>query len=277
MLALDIKKLEDVPGERPGAPHIVRSSLQRGAAKTQSPMISAKCVSCGEERYDASGIRRAIYPGRFLLSAPGEAFDLSVKANAKGCCIYLDPNDLRQMFGQMISVDMEGGDRAQADFWTVALPMGASDFGKKIEAITRNNADSDAQELTASLAELLGRLRGLDNSLPFKRPSARRELIARLETARAFLLEAADRLVSLDDLEQAACLSRFHLSRSFTLAYGVPPLRFHQNIRLDVAAKRVRSGESIRVIAADLHFSNLSSFSRAYARRHGRRPSANQH
>ena len=276
MLALDVENLEDVPGERPGAPHIVRSSLQRGAAKTQSPMISAKCVSHGEEQYDAGGIRRVIYPRRFLLSAPGEAFDLCVSANAKGCCIYLDPNDLHQLFGQMISEDMEGGDRAQADIWTVALPVGASDFGKKLEAIMRNNASADAQELTASLAELLGRLWRLDNSLPFKRPSARRELIARLETAHAFLLEAADRLVSLDDLERAACLSRFHLSRSFTLAYGVPPLRFHQNIRLDAAKKRVRTGEPIEAIAADLQFSNLSSFSRAYARRHGCRPSTNQ-
>ena len=217
-----------------------------------------------------------IYPRRFLLSAPGEAFELSVNASAKGCCIYLAPDDLQQMVGQMISGDIEGGDRVDGNIWTVALPLNASDFGRKIEAVSNNDTNADAQEITALLAELIGRIQGLDQALPFKRPSARRELIARLETARAFLLEAADRPVSLEDLAQAACLSRYHLSRSFALAYGVPPLRFHQNIRLDAAAKRVRAGEPIDVVASDLRFSNLSSFSRAYARRHGCRPSTDQ-
>lgn len=273
MLSLKADSFENVLHERPSTPHIVRSSLKKGSARIQSAMISAKCVLRGDEQYRTKDWRHVIYPGRFLLATPDMEFDLRVHSKADGCCIFLDPGDLRKLIGQMNSEDLEGGDEGSFDDWTMTLPSAANAFGIKFEAVARRRANGDVQELTAMLAELVGLLSGLNRRLPFKRPAGRRELITRLETARVFLEDAADRSTNLIEVEEAACLSRFHLSRTFALAYGVPPLRFHQNIRLDVAAKQVRAGEPLASIASRLGFSNLSSFSRAYFRRHGRRPS----
>ena len=285
MRSINANSFEDVPGARPDAPYVVRSRLKKGGAKIHSPMISAKCVMAGMEEYTAHGRRHVVYPGRFLLTRPGEEFDLSVRESAVGTCLFLEEMQLRQMIGQLLSDDLEGGDESSMDFPTVALPFGASDFAGRFQALAAQNVgdnqynddqESDALDLTAALAALLASLSGVEGRLSHKSAARRWALIERLEAARRFLLENAHGKVTLKEIEHAACLSRFHLSRSFALAYGAPPLRYHQNIRLDGAAKRVRAGESLTLIAADLGFSNMSAFSRAYRRRHGRRPSADR-
>ena len=280
MLSMTVNSFEDVPSLRPDAPHVVRSDLRKGGAKIQSPMISAKCVAAGAEEYATRRRRHVVYPGRFLLTAPGETFDLNVRERAVGTCLFLEEAQLRQMTGEMTSGDLEGGVDSSFDLLTIALPFGASEFAAKFALLSQTGAgddmENDGLDLTAALAALLGSLSGVDARLNCKHASRRRTLIERLETARAFLLDNADGAVTLKEVEDAACLSRFHLSRSFALAYGAPPLRFHQNIRLDAATPRLRSGEALAVIAADLGFSNASAFSRAYFRRHGRRPSADR-
>jgi hypothetical protein len=56
--------------------------------------------------------------------------------------------------------------------------------------------------------------------------------VTRLEIAQAYLIDAGNNEVTLQDLERASCLSRFHLIRSFTCVYGAPPLEHcHTDLR----------------------------------------------
>lgn len=71
--------------------------------------------------------------------------------------------------------------------------------------------------------------------------------------------------LTTDDLADHAGYSRFHFSRLFTGATGVPPGRYLSALRMD-AAKRLLLTDSAAVIdiAATVGFDSLSSFSRRF-------------
>ncbi|TQV78191.1 helix-turn-helix domain-containing protein [Exilibacterium tricleocarpae] len=258
------------------ASYIIRSHLSRGKTQVCSPKISTKMLLSGAEVYTSTESRFSIRQGQFLITAPAEELELTIASSAVGCCFYMDVDYVHRLTAEMISADLEGGDGEVPAVTTTRLPLNGSQLGLSMLAVANHRLDPDADVLATSLAETTVYLSHLRANLPCRRQSTQRELVARLEVARTFLIEAQDRAVSLRELESACCLSRFHLNRSFARVYGTPPLRFHQNLRLDAARERLGAGEPQRTIAEDLGFSALSSFSRAYRRRHHHAPSADQ-
>jgi len=69
-------------------------------------------------------------------------------------------------------------------------------------------------------------------------------------------------------------LSRFHLTRMFSEVYGAPPLSYHRQLRLDLAAIRLRLGATTpTALAHEMGYGSLSAFSRAFRSRFGFPPS----
>ena len=66
----------------------------------------------------------------------------------------------------------------------------------------------------------------------------RKDLVQRLERARAFLHEHPNKAVSQAQLARVAGLSQFHLARQFRDAYGHSPGDYHRRVRLDVGGAR---------------------------------------
>ncbi len=72
--------------------------------------------------------------------------------------------------------------------------------------------------------------------------------------------------VTLDELANAAGLSKFHLVRSFTQECGLAP-HAYQNLRRVVDAKlRIERGQSIKEAAASTGFADQAHFSRVFKR-----------
>lgn len=258
------------------AHYVVRYRLPRGRACIYSPKVSAKLVLTGSEIYTSDDGYYVVHPGQLLITAPDEQFDFNVKSSANGCCFHFDLHHVRRLMSEMMSDDLDGAAGDAPEITTIRLPLHASQLGLSLHAVADGNCSPDFDTLSAFLAESAVYLSRLGTKLTQKRESTRRELIARLEVARAFLADAVDRSVSIQELEQVSCLSRFHLIRSFARLYGAPPLRFHQNLRLDAARVQLGAGLSQDAVAELLGFSTTSSFSRAYRRRHDRPPSADQ-
>ena len=58
--------------------------------------------------------------------------------------------------------------------------------------------------------------------------------------------------ISLDDIARASCVSRFHLSRAFGLATGLPVMSYLRGRRLTQAAKILAGGApDILAVALD--------------------------
>lgn len=274
MIRFDIDDFDSTRGLPKGESYYVRSSLSGVHSKSEAPSISTKLVYSGLERYTACGTRFNVRKGQFLLVPPGQQYEIDIEEQTTGCCFYYQQAHFDQLFSELISDDLEGATQSDSILFSpICLPASSTRIGKLISAIANYELEVDSDFLTCELVHSVAELSKHYQKLAHKKLSSKRELISRLELARAYILDNLNAPLNLKSLEAECNLSKFHMVRAFTLAYGEPPLRYHQNARLDLAKQRVSSGEPISDICFDLAFSSLSSFSRAYQRRHSCPPS----
>ena len=111
--------------------------------------------------------------------------------------------------------------------------------------------------------------------LPQGATAARGLSPARLARVLDYLRAHAERALSLDDMANEACLSRFHFARAFKASTGKTPYQYLGSLRLELAKALLGTGsQSVEAIAWRLQFTNASSFSRAFRRETGVTPSA---
>src|SRR5687768_15313802 len=98
----------------------------------------------------------------------------------------------------------------------------------------------------------------------------------RLCRARDLIHDRHDAALSLDDLADAAGLSRFHFLRQFRRAYGKTPHAYLQEVRLDRARHLLGRGTSVTEACVSVGFSSIGSFSSLFAKKTGMSPSQYQ-
>lgn len=106
------------------------------------------------------------------------------------------------------------------------------------------------------------------------RPRTFADRAERIHAARAIIERRYGEALRLDALADAVGMSTFHFARLFAGMIGMPPHRFLLETRLRAAAAMLREGRSVTETCYACGFGDLSHFSRAFARHHGRSPSA---
>jgi AraC-like DNA-binding protein len=122
--------------------------------------------------------------------------------------------------------------------------------------------------MTALLAHYFGQLSIMSES---SIPSDERE---QLERARDILIENLENPPSLSELAKQIGLNTYKLKKSFKEVFGVPVFKYLQNERLNTAHGLIRDGRmTVQEAAWEVGYDSLSSFSNAFARKFGFRPS----
>lgn len=99
----------------------------------------------------------------------------------------------------------------------------------------------------------------------------RREKLA--AEVKAYLHAHATEVISLEQLAEAHNISPFHLSRSFSQAFGISITEMLTMIRLERAAELLKAGElSIKEIAAAVGFADSNYFAKVFRRSRGISP-----
>ncbi len=95
----------------------------------------------------------------------------------------------------------------------------------------------------------------------------------RLRRVLDFIADEIDTDLSVERLADVACLSRFHFSRAFKKAVGVPPHRYIAERRFELAKALLASSDRpLSEIAMACRFSSQANFSRAFLRAAGMTP-----
>lgn len=95
----------------------------------------------------------------------------------------------------------------------------------------------------------------------------------RLNRVLSYIYENLDEDLTLDQLADIACMSRYHWHRIFRAMTGETLSGIVRRMRLNQAANAlVQGNDPIRTIAEQVGYQNLSSFSRAFKRAHGFSP-----
>ncbi|MEQ8714972.1 MAG: AraC family transcriptional regulator [Cyclobacteriaceae bacterium] len=102
-------------------------------------------------------------------------------------------------------------------------------------------------------------------------PAEERE---KLQKARDILISNLDHPPSLSELSREIGLNTFKLKKNFKELFGVPVFKYLQNERLNTANELIRNKKmTIREAAWHVGYDSLSSFSNAFSKKFGFRPS----
>ena len=86
----------------------------------------------------------------------------------------------------------------------------------------------------------------------------------RLESVIEFMRENLQTQTSMEQLSEIAGVSKFHLIRTFKAMTGIPPAKYHMQLRLIEARHRLRRGQHVQDVAFELGFYDQSHFINAF-------------
>jgi AraC-like DNA-binding protein len=122
--------------------------------------------------------------------------------------------------------------------------------------------------ITALLSHYFGQL-AMDQSSNI--PEHERQ---KLQLAKSILSENLDAPPSLSELARQIGLNTFKLKKNFKEVFGVPVFKYLQQMRLEKAHELIKTQEhSVQEVAWDVGYDSISSFSNAFAKKYGYRPS----
>lgn len=123
-------------------------------------------------------------------------------------------------------------------------------------------------QITTLLSHFFGQLASL-NIEKIKTPER-----DKLNQAKDLLLNNIDDPPSLSEISKQIGLNTFKLKKDFKAFFGVPVFKYLQNERLTLAHKMISSQElTVQEAAWHVGYDSLSSFSNAFAKKFGYRPS----
>jgi AraC family transcriptional regulator len=113
------------------------------------------------------------------------------------------------------------------------------------------------------------------NTLDAEKASTREELYRRLIRTTDYMAAHYARELSLDELANVACLSKFHFIRLFKTVFRQSPHQYITTLRMLEAGKLLRhSSFEVQQIGTLVGYDNNSSFSRAFLKHSGVSPLA---
>lgn len=95
---------------------------------------------------------------------------------------------------------------------------------------------------------------------------------ALLGLAREYIHAHLEADISLDDISQAAHLSKYHFLRLFRQHYGMTPHQYVMNVRVNAARTALDQGAPLNEVALRFGFADLSHFNRRFKRIYGMTP-----
>ena len=123
-------------------------------------------------------------------------------------------------------------------------------------------------QMTALLSHFFGQLAMAQTSSV---DSSQRE---KLEMARNILAQNLDNPPSLSELSRQIGLNTYNLKKDFKEMFGLPVFKYLQNQRLTTAHDLIRNSQAtVQEAAWQVGYDSLSSFSNAFAKKFGYRPS----
>jgi len=218
----------------------------------------------GELELRLDGRPIEITPGHGILLSPGhrELFFFSRDRSTRHSWCSVDANavppKLRRLF-RSSSKPAPVDSRIEA-----LMELGKNTF---LEVPTSSNIENTFH-LSLGLALLSGYTLGIQARIPVLHPGE--QILARTEQ---FILKEFGRKLSLQDLANAAGVSRQHLLKLFRHRRGISPTHYLYERRLSAAAEQlIHTGRSIKEIAGHSGFTNEFHFSRKFKKAYGKSP-----
>ena len=267
------------PAARLGNENIIlRARARRHAVREFPGPLSIKSVVEGTVRWRTDGREIAVDDGSFLILNDGQPYSMDINSAkpVETCCVFFERGFVEDIHGALRAPAWDDSPSRQFEFPT-GLHAGDDRILPRLRAISRARSPLWMEEqftlLARDLLMLQDDIRRLVSRLPAARASTRAEVFRRLSRGREFLHANADRVITLDQIARAACLSTYHFHRLFRQAFGESPHDYLTRIRLERARRLLLSDERpVIEICEEVGFASLGSFHALFRRKFGVTP-----
>jgi AraC-like DNA-binding protein len=212
-------------------------------------------------QFNYRGTIHSVPPDTLVVTQPGESHQADSKSERdctfRGLRVSMD-------LLQQVATDVAGREIEPPLFSTPIVHD--RDFNTQFirvhQALERSTSGLEQQTLTLDLlAQLI--LRYAENLPHLDKLGIEIQPVHRV---RDYLEEHADREISLEQLSQIANLSPFHLNRSFSKTFGMPPHAYQIQMRIIQAKRLLRKEHSIESVALKTGFVSQSHFGSHFKR-----------
>jgi AraC-like DNA-binding protein len=212
-------------------------------------------------RFNYRGAMHSVPLNTLVVTQPGEAHQADSKSDRdcsfRGLRVGVDL--LRQ-----VAIEVAGRD-TELPFFPMPI-VHDRNFNTQIvrvhQALSQSISQLEQQTLILDLlAQLI--LRYAENSPCLANLGEERQPVDRVRT---YLEEHYDQEIPLEQLARVANLSSFHLNRSFSRTFGMPPHAYQIQVRILQAKKLLRKQRSIEQVALATGFASQSHFGSHFKR-----------
>ncbi len=218
------------------------------------PQLSFGAVISGETRASCGGRERLLRQGDLVLIAPHVVHSCNPVAGQPRSyhMLHLDEGWC------LANVSALRGQSLAGVYGDVRVIRNDELFAQYLELVT-NLPDMSAAGAAAELRRLL--TAAIDSNCPATPLPQSRQLAEQIKQA---LLDRIDSPATLDELARAFDCRKETLIRVFRRAFHITPHAFVNNARIELAKRRLKMGEKIAHVAADLGFSDQAQLHRTF-------------
>jgi AraC-like DNA-binding protein len=275
----------------PGWPNLVIDAAGRSVTYDEhSGPLTLKTVFRGTEDYRVGRISHVVRPGGYLVLNEGQTYSSTIRSEmeVESFSVFFNPSLLRDVHRTLHSSEAQllndsvGGDGPVVEFFERAVSgqnevfFGLCRFRKLLRDgdLTDVTSEETLHDLLEALLRDHARYRlDVDRRLSAAKKSTRTEIVRRLHRVRDFLETSLGESIGLTEMAGVACLSKYHLQRSFKEAFRESPHQYLMRRRIEVAKHLLTHSElPIDEICAQVGYESRGSFSSLFLRRVGRTP-----
>jgi len=263
----------------PGWPTVILNTKARGIHRENiAGPLSIFTTLRGNSSVAVRGKQGMVNENTFFITNPNQQYTLSIPTEAETFNIHVG-----EKIGGEIWYDATHSHDFLLDYpFEVStspelhnrVHWRDSNFNSIVQQLAAVDDASGEQELLGELIFLLleDKVKSTKNSstLRVAKSATREEIARRLHMATDLIYAHFDKHLSLDDLSQVSCLSKFHFIRLFKAYFHESPHQFITRIRLEKSISYLKSSDySVKEISQKVGIENASSFSRLFRNHFG--------
>ncbi|MFI0471846.1 helix-turn-helix domain-containing protein [Halomonas sp. HMF6819] len=223
----------------------------------------------GRQDFFSGGQFHQSPPGNVIVFNPEEVHDGQPggKDTLDYLMLYVHPEQVAPLYAEVLGHESKAGFRSPNTLIQDARLKG--DILELARLVTQGAGSCiDQESALYRVVERTVQLGGTSNTVP--RPTRPETLLHR---AKAYIHAHLERDMSLDEISQAAHLSKYHFLRLFRQHYGITPHQYVINCRINAARTALDTGAATNEVAQRFGFADTSHFNRRFKRIYGMTPS----
>ncbi|MEZ4961523.1 MAG: AraC family transcriptional regulator [Saprospiraceae bacterium] len=244
----------------------------------------------GKELYQVDGKDYAAQENEYFIFHPKQSVRAAGKfeKSVEGICIFLSPatiGEVAKALTEPLEASLEHPFNytwQQHEFMVKTYGLQENTFGQYLAALRRRLLHPSKDQVVDWVAfyyelatEFLKAHRQIGQHLqaiPSARTLTKQEIYRRLSLAHCYILDKYAEPVTLEDLEQVAFFSKYHLVRLYRQIYGLTPHQHILQLRVERAKELLRKGCSPTEVALMLSFSDRRAFGKVFKKAVGVSP-----